>query len=222
MVSHQHSARVVLCTLIACLLSVPVGPMAGNPAKEGTAPERNRDKPVGLEEQAPVVRGPIPIRAPRVKPVPAAGRGRLSLTFDGNRRWCTFPDDRLRNTPTKKPSGPKRRREVFTFGYQFSVAAVERSRPDSTLLLYASPVVRTATLRQAGKLGRGHTPGRANPLNRVVVPDEESSGRPPMIETPASLVPYTGMKHSAARRWGSSSTSTSIPVATTSISPSTS
>lgn len=190
MMSHLCSARVVLCTLIACLLSVPVGPMAGDPAEKGTAPERDRDKPVGLEEQAPVARGPIPIRAPRVEPVPAAGRGRLSLTFEGNRRWCTFPDDRLRNTPAKTPRGPKRRREVFTFGYQFSVAAVESSRPGSALLLYASPVIRTATLRQAGKLGRGHTPGRTSPMNPAAVSDEELSIQPQRRETPATLVPH--------------------------------
>ena len=45
--------------------------------------------------------------------------------------------------------------EVYTFGYQFTIAAVERSHPDETLLLFESPVFRTAEMRQAAKLGRG-------------------------------------------------------------------
>ncbi len=191
MISRQHPARVVLCALVAGLLSVPVGtPAEGRAQDEGMAPERDRGRPAGLDEQAPAVRGPVPIRPPRATPLPPEGHGRLSITFDGNRRWCTFPDDRLQRAPVKAPRGPKRRRDVFTFGYQFSVAAVKHSQPDATLLLYSSPVIRTASLRQAGKLGRGQTLGQANSKIPIVVPDGHAPSSRRARESPAALVPY--------------------------------
>src|SRR5437773_1139599 len=35
---------------------------------------------------------------------PAAGKGRLTLLFSGDHRWCTYPDDR----PIKPPEDPRR------------------------------------------------------------------------------------------------------------------
>ncbi len=191
MISRQRPARVVLCALAAGLLSVLVGASAdGRVQDEGTTPERDPGRAVGLEEQAPPVRGPVPIRPLRATPVPPEGRGRLSITFDGNRRWCTFPDDRLQRSPIKVPRGPKGRRDVFTFGYQFSVAAVKHSQPDTTLLLYSSAVIRTASLRQAAKLGRGQVPGRSNTRNPNVVGGGDTLGSRRTRESPAALVPY--------------------------------
>jgi len=191
MLSRQSSTRVFLCAIVAGLLSLPGGSLAGEvQPEEGKVPKNKRAKALDPEETEALQRGPVPIRPPRIGEQPAAGRGRLSIVFEGNRRWCTFPDDRLRRAPIKTPGGSKRRRSVYTFGYQFSVAAVDRARPDTTLLLYSSPVITTATLRQAGKLGRGTTQGRVNTRNPVVAPDDTERRDPRDRETAASLVPY--------------------------------
>jgi hypothetical protein len=79
---------------------------------------------------------------------------------------------------------------VFTFGYQFSIAAVKHFQPDATLLLFSSSVIRTATLRQASKLGRDQKPGRASTRNPNVVTDGGSRGRIRMGGSSAALVPY--------------------------------
>jgi hypothetical protein len=64
---------------------------------------------------------------------------------------------------------------------------VKRSDPGVTLMLYSSPVVRTASLRQAGKLGRGGRPGQ---VATETGPIGEPTGRMRARETPATLVPY--------------------------------
>ena len=181
----------ILCALVAGLLSVTAGSWAGERQPEqGTAPESVRPQPGDLEESAPLMRGPVPIRAPLSTAVPDAGKGRLTIAFDGNRRWCTFPDDRLQESLSRTPAGQKGRREIYTFGYQFSIAAVEPARPDITRLLYSSPEITTASLRQAGKLGRGTSPGRNSQSNPIAVPDDQRPPDPRGRETTATLVPY--------------------------------
>jgi hypothetical protein len=120
--------------------------------------------------------------------VPAPGQGRMSLVFEGNRRWCTFPDDRVVAPPEalmNRGAKPDRH-AVFTFGYQFTVAAVERSRPYETLLLFESPVFRTASYRQAAKLGMGTQKPKIGPV--VTAPQEQAQVNRSHIE-PTTLVP---------------------------------
>jgi len=141
------------------LLSAPVcGTLADTPPPE---PQAEEDAPPNADAQA-LLSAPPPVRPPVIESAilpdkPAAGKGRIAIDVGGSRRWCTFPDDRV----MKPPEGPKAqktqasRNAVYTFGYQFTIAAVERSHPDETLLLFESPVFRTAVMRQAAKLGRG-------------------------------------------------------------------
>jgi hypothetical protein len=189
MIPRQRSS--LLCALVAGLLSVAAGSWADErQPDQQAAPKDARPQPGDLEESPSLMRGPVPIRAPRSTPLPVAGKGRLTMAFDGNRRWCTFPDDRLQESPIKTPSGPQGRREIYTFGYQFSIAAVEPARPDTTHLLYSSPEITTASPRQAVKLGRGTTPGRSGSSNPIAVPDHQRPPDPRGRETPATLVPY--------------------------------
>jgi len=191
MITIRSSRQIVLCALLGGLLSGPTGLSAGEVQPErDQAPDDERARSIPVEESTPVVRGPVPIRPPRVLSAPAEGQGRLSIEFDGNRRWCTFPDDRLQNPLTPEASRLKGRRAVYTFGYQFSIAAVKPSQPDTTLLLFSSPEITTATLRQAGKLGRGKTTGRTTSLNPKAVPDDAARKDPRDRETAATLVPY--------------------------------
>lgn len=193
MISRHRLGRFILSALVICFVSMPAGSRAEEAQQhvKGETPKNEGvKKPLAPEGPESVRRGPVPITPPRIAEQPPAGRGRLSITFDGNRRWCTFPDDRLQQPPVKTPTGSKHHRAIYTFGYQFSVAAVDRARPDATLLLYSSPVITTATLRQAGKLGRGTTPGRINNRNPVAVPDDGKRVDPRDRETAATLVPY--------------------------------
>ena len=121
---------------------------------------------------------------------PAAGKGRLRLEIGGNRRWCTDPDDRVVKPPKglTTPAGAKSRSPVYTFGYQFTIAAVSRANPAATLLLHESPVFRTATLRQAAKLGRGAK--KAPSGSPVISPDAKMKPTPLVPEQPNTLVPY--------------------------------
>jgi len=82
--------------------------------------------------------------------------------------------------------GRDRSDEVFTFGYQFTIAAIRRGQPDEPVMLYESPVVRTATWRLASKLpqaSRNEAPGPA-------VGGGAASLKTPPRDSPASLVPY--------------------------------
>jgi hypothetical protein len=111
----------------------------------------------------------------------------LSLVFEGNRRWCTFPDDRVVKPPEGMSSRGAQpdRSAVYTFGYQFSVAAVERTRPYETLLLFESPVFRTAAYRQAAKIGKGKPKPPAGPV--ITSPQDQVKVRTSRVE-PSSIV----------------------------------
>ena len=145
--------------LIACallLLGVSLRPAA---SQEPVTPAEPEESPqVSVEELSAAPIGPPAIQAARLDRPPSGGKGRMTLELAGNRRWCTFPDDRVvQPAQRERPKNPgeSSRDKVYTFGYKFTVAAIERSRPAETLLLFESPVFRTAYMRPAGKLGRG-------------------------------------------------------------------
>jgi hypothetical protein len=98
------------------------------------------------------------ILAPRLPQEPGSGKGRMAIHFSGNRRWCTFPDDRVAKPPPDRRHPAKaaaKKNEVFTFGYMFTISAVKRGLEGQTILLYESPVFRTARMRTAAKSGQG-------------------------------------------------------------------
>jgi len=132
---------------------------------------------------------PPTIQAARLPPSPPADKGRMSLVFEGNRRWCTYPDDRVIKPPSGLASrgGRPDRNAVYTFGYQFTVAAVERARPDETLLLFESPVFRTAMFRQAAKLGKGKPKPQGGPV--IMEPQEQVQVDTERID-PTTLIPW--------------------------------
>ena len=134
----------------------------------------------------PPVRPPE-IRAPLLSPSPGPGKGRLALHIGGNRRWCTYPDDRLVRPPEKQGRF-ERRNEVFTFGYKFTLAAVKRGDAATVLMLFESPVFRTATWRPASKVGLNRKTGPRGPIIRS---GEEPPPKPKQIpKSPDTLVPY--------------------------------
>jgi len=151
----------MLC--VSALLALPI--MAQAPAEQD--PEVDGLPQVDLQELAtPPPALPPSIQAASLPSAPAAHKGRMSLVFEGNRRWCTFPDDRVVTPPAGLTShGAKPdRNAVYTFGYKFTVAAVARARPDETLLLFESPVFRTAVYRQAAKVGKGVPKTQTGPM----------------------------------------------------------
>jgi hypothetical protein len=188
--SRRSSITVlVIWTVLLSSMTVPRVP-ADTPAPVADEP------PPDGEAQA-VLAAPPPVRPPVIEaavmpPQPAGGKGRLAIDVSGTRRWCTFPDDRM----VKPVEGPKsqqqqqqqqqkgNRNPIYTFGYQFTIAAVERSHPQETILLFESPVFRTAVLRQAAKLG--HT-GKAPPKAPTIgtVPDKIAVQQ----ESPLAIVP---------------------------------
>jgi hypothetical protein len=92
----------------------------------------------------------------------------------GNRRWCTYPDDRIVRPP-QKPGTFERRTEVFTFGYQFSVAAVKRGQADEPLMLYTSPIFNTASWISASKLGQNK---KSAPSGPIIAPEGNPAPKP--------------------------------------------
>jgi hypothetical protein len=172
--------------LLAVLLALPI--MAQAPA--GEDPEVDGPPQVGLDELAKVPPPVTPtIQAPRLAPAPASGKGRMSLAFEGNRLWCTFPDDRVVTPPAGLASrgGRPDRNAIYTFGYQFTVAAVERARPAETLLLFESPVFRTAVYRQAAKVGKGMPKPQGGPM--IVDPQKQVQVKTSHID-PTSFIPW--------------------------------
>jgi len=157
----------------------------------GALPVIRAAEPVPGADAPPPERPPL-VQAPAVPPAPPAGRGRMSLVLDGNRRWCTFPDDRVMRPPAR-PTPPGRgagrsRDEVFTFGYQFVVAAVKRGAAASPLMLYESPVFRTATWRPASKVAPQTTPKQRS---GQVLAQEGTGALPPARRVaPDTLVPF--------------------------------
>jgi len=163
--------------------------MAGaHPAAPQGTPVAAPPAPAASEE-APIPPGPLEFKAPILPPQPAAGKGRLTVAMDGNRRWCTYRDDRVSKPPDMKNpkmgGPPPPRDDIFTFGYQFTIAAVERKHPGETLMLFESPIIRTAVMREAAKLGRGIPSSVRTPQ----VPDpDDSKKKSSDREMPSTLV----------------------------------
>jgi hypothetical protein len=162
------------------VVSAPVAPASDRTAAPSRTPPA-ADAP-----------GPPPPRPPEISeqllpPVPAAGKGRLALLIGGNRRWCTYPDDRLVQPP-RRPGTFQKRNEVFTFGYKFTVSAVKRGQADTPLMLFESPVFRTASWLPASKLGQAKKSGPAGP---IIIPEANPMQKPKEIpKGPDTLVPY--------------------------------
>ncbi|MEE9292653.1 MAG: hypothetical protein V3U83_06955 [Acidobacteriota bacterium] len=155
--------------------------------------EGDRAKPaaaVTVETPKPPAFQPIRFQAPSMPAEPAKEKGRLTMRFDGNRRWCTYPDDRVMKPPQRRTQARTKARrgsEVHTFGYQFTVAAIRRGDPTQPLLLYESPLIRTASLRNAAKLGRG---GRQGIVGPGVGGGGRTGSRPRRVDNVDGLVPY--------------------------------
>ncbi len=165
-------------------------------AATGAAPPiQDPDEPVDVAE--PIEDEIISIPAPEVRPPhiramdlaesPVPGTGRLRIAFDGNRRWCTAQDDRV--VKQNPPQGRKPARgatTIVTFGYQMILAAVKRGSADEAILLFESPLIRTATWRPASKAGL--TPNVATPSPQVS--DSGATVPPARRIAPGDLVPY--------------------------------
>ncbi len=183
-VAHKHGAPcrelTVASMLVAMLGATPAAP--GEIGAPGGETERST-----VEEVVPPPARPPEIHAPLLAPSPERGKGRLALHVDGNRRWCTYPDDRLIRPPEKEGRFQKRN-EVFTFGYKFTLAAVRRGDAATVHMLFESPVFRTATWRPASKVGVSQKPGPRGPK---ILNEDNLSPRPKQIpQSPETLVPY--------------------------------
>ncbi len=179
-------ARLALVGAASCLWLVSLT----HPAQEGheseVTPERPSDTGALNEEIAPSAVA-LTIAGPVLAGDPQDGKGRLEIAFGGNRRWCTFPDDRVIRPQGRSGPGASRRTEVFTFGYKFTVAAVKRGAADASLMLFESPVYRTASWRPAFKLGLDlKTPTRGP----KVMSDADLTRKSPPKPGPHTLVPF--------------------------------
>ena len=181
--------------LYATLAAARVSSASAGAAPHGAAPAEKPSAtpaaPAPGAEETPAAQGGLEFRAPVLASLPAAGKGRLSLVLEGNRRWCTYRDDRVAKPPEMKGpragAPPPSRDEILTFGYQFTIAAVERTHPGETLMLFESPIIRTAVMREAAKLGRGIPSSVKTP--QVPDPDDSSKKKAPDHEMPSTLVP---------------------------------
>ncbi|MFQ5878342.1 MAG: hypothetical protein ACE5JH_11785 [Acidobacteriota bacterium] len=146
--------RTAVTSLLLALLAAPwLAP--------GPAAQRENDEPApGI--QAPPHR-PVTFKAARLPHGPPEGKGRLSIVFEGNRRWCTLPDDRPVRPPQERPWDDRRKGEVLTFGYQFTIAAIRQDDPGSPIMLFESPIIKTASWRTAAKLGQAPRPSGVGP-----------------------------------------------------------
>jgi hypothetical protein len=176
--------RLAMATLLAAALT-------GWAAARET-PADDDEAPTGPLTPPPAVAEPPPIRppeivAPGVPPQLPGDKGRVTLEFEGNRRWCTFPDDRVVKPPERDlPARKRKPDEVFTFGYRFSLAAIRRGAPRDPIMLFESPDFRTATWRPASKV---------RPEGRTAVPGPSVMGEGPGARSrqpvaPDTLVPY--------------------------------
>jgi hypothetical protein len=191
-----------LCAVLAAWrVSLHVADAASHPAAPAGKPAAAPPAPVAGAEETPVSAGPIEFKGPVLPPRPAAGKGRLTLIMEGNRRWCTDRDDRVAKPPDMKnpragaPAPP--REEIFTFGYQFTIAAVERMHPGETLMLFESPIIRTAVMREAAKLGRGIQSSVTTP--QIPDPDDTRKTKTPDHEMPSTLVPMWQEQYRCAK-----------------------
>lgn len=181
-----------LVTLFVAVCLLALATPATAPAEESPPPAK--EKPDALPELVADDSRMVTFRAPALGVKVPEGKARMSIYFSGNRRWCTYPDDRVVRNPTDdtRKASP-RDREVYTFGYKFSIAAVDRGDPSATLMLFESPLVRTASFRQAAKLGRGKTPP-------PVGPSLGGAGRRKNPQdAPNAMVPYWDEKYRCAR-----------------------
>jgi hypothetical protein len=130
---------------------------------------------------------PPTIAAPVLTGEPQGGKGRMEVAFSGNRRWCTFPDDRVVRPPERPGTRGARQTEVFTFGYKLTLAAIKRGAADTSLMLYESPTFRTASWRPAFKLGLDRRTPHVGPK----IMGNEGPSRPSSAKAgPGALVPY--------------------------------
>jgi hypothetical protein len=181
----------ILITLVLIGAGTAAPDRPADPVK-ATDPDEANPSQVDLAAtpDAPAVMGPVAIQAPLLPALPAEGKGRLDLALGGNRRWCTFPDDRVVHPPESRAphsAAPAPKNPVYTFGYQFTIAAVERSNPGTVRMLFESPVVRTAAYREAIKVGRGASKPAAGPQ---IIEPTESRALKFQNEQPSTLVPY--------------------------------
>ena len=153
MTHPRWSHRIPLPVLFLGILSMLRA--AAAPAAERTVPGSQAPEQESQPIQPPPALGGARIVAASLPPEPAAGKGRLTLALSGDHLWCTNPDDRLIKPPEdpRKSDRDQRRTEVFTFGYQFTIAAIKRGAPQRPIMLFESPMIRTASLRPAFKLG---------------------------------------------------------------------
>ncbi|MGH9750909.1 MAG: hypothetical protein ACRD6R_13415 [Candidatus Polarisedimenticolia bacterium] len=159
-----------------------------SPVRETPADD---DAPTVPLTPPPAVVEPPPLRppeivAPGVPPLLPEDKGRVALEFEGNRRWCTYPDDRVVKPPERDVPARRKQVEVWTFGYRFSLAAIRRGAPRDPIVLFESPDFRTATWRPASKLrpeGRTAAPGPS-------VMGEGPGARSRQRTAPDTLVPY--------------------------------
>jgi hypothetical protein len=166
--------------LLAVLAGAPAAPPEAGAAITGSSPQPP-------ETMVPPTATPPEIRAPGLPPMPAPGKGRLALHIDGNRRWCTFPDDRLVR-PEAKEGVVDKQNGIFTFGYKFTIAAVRRGDADTVVMLFESPVYRTASWRPASKVGNYRKPAPRAPM---IISEGERLPRPKQIpQAPDTLVPF--------------------------------
>jgi hypothetical protein len=168
---------------------------AVTPVRAGPSPqepdEEDESAVAPVEDPVEALPGPEArpphFRAIELPDSPAPGAGRLRIDFAGNRRWCTQQDDRILKPPA--PSGRPPAREpgnVITFGYQMVLAAVRRGKADEVILLYESPLIRTASWRPAVKVG-------LPPMKPSQGPKISESGppsQPAQRVAPSQLVPY--------------------------------
>jgi hypothetical protein len=90
--------------------------------------------------------------------------------------------------PPLKPGTVEKRNEVYTFGYRFTVSAVKRGQADTPLMLFESPIFRTATWLPASKMGEGR---KTQPRGPIILGEPDRHGmkqtEPPI--SPETLVP---------------------------------
>jgi hypothetical protein len=192
MIRSNRTARIVLSLVLAVLVAGTGRCLAGSAADSVRKPPASGSKgapaPAAPDESQPVPISTPTIVAPTLPEAPATGKGRVTLVIDGNRRWCTRPDDRPVKSPETRAGGPRKAGEVVTFGYRFSIAGVSRANPDLALLLFESPVYQTATWLPAGKVGAAAKP-RGSSSHEIVPEVGPGRTRNPGM-SPSTLVAH--------------------------------